>query len=67
VRFRERHDHFTRPYLDNLVDDQRCPSLGKFAAEHASDVEQRVAAANQADVMWAIADGFAFGTQDRVL
>lgn len=41
--------------------------LRKFAAEHTGYVEQRVAAAHHANIVWAVADNITFRTEHRIL
>jgi hypothetical protein len=66
VRLGERQ-HFTRGAPNYLLDNQRCSLLRQLAAENTSDVEQRATATHHADVMRAVADYIALGTQDSVL
>jgi hypothetical protein len=64
MRLRERQNNFAQRSLDAFLRDQSYSCLGKLASEYASYVEQRVAAAHHAGVMWAITDDIAFGTQN---
>ena len=49
-----------------LAEHQCCSLLRQFAAENTSDVEQRATATHYADVIPAIADYIALGTQDGI-
>jgi len=52
---------------DCFPSNQARPLFGKLAAKHASYVEQRVAAADQAGIVGAVAKDVAFDAQDSIL
>jgi len=56
-----------RRKFDCFLSNQARPPFRKIAAEHSSDVQKRMAAADQASVVRAVTENVAFGTQDRIL
>jgi hypothetical protein len=67
VRLWESQYNVARPRLADLLGNQVRPLLRKFAAEDPGDVEQRAAAAHEANVMRAVTNYIAFGAQNGIL
>jgi hypothetical protein len=65
MRFRK-DDDWAGLGFERLLGKQVRTFLEKGAAEYSSDIRQRMTAADQTDVMWAIADNVAFCTQHSV-
>ena len=67
VSARKSQYKFAWRHFQYLGDFQAGPFLGKVTAKHAGYVKQRVAAADQAGIVRAVAHNIAFSAQNRIL